>query len=62
WDLARATGGDEGLDPELVAACAEWFDDNEAVYRQSGAVGAATEVDADADPQARLLARFGRRP
>ena len=25
WDLARATGQDEILDPELVAACAGWF-------------------------------------
>ena len=25
WDLARATGGEERLDPELVAACSDWF-------------------------------------
>ena len=25
WDLARAVGADERLDPELVDACAAWF-------------------------------------
>ena len=60
WDLARAIGADEGLDPELVAACAAWFEPMEAAYRSAGAIGPVVEVGAGADDQTRLLARFGR--
>lgn len=61
WDLARATGGDERLDPELVDACATWFvEGEERAYRAAGIIGPKVEVPADADPQTRLLARFGR--
>ena len=62
WDLARATGGDERLDPVVVDAVAAWFDANEAAYRAAGAVGPAVEVPDGADAQDRLLARFGRDP
>ena len=61
WDLARATGGNERLDPELVRACAEWFDGMESLYRDGGAIGPPVDVGADADEQTRLLARFGRK-
>lgn len=61
WDLARATGLDERLDPELVAACADWFAGWEAGYRQAGVIAARPDVQAD-DPQALLLAAFGRDP
>jgi uncharacterized protein (TIGR03086 family) len=60
WDLARATGGEERLDPELVAACSEWFKSMEDAYRTGGAIGPRPDVPADADPQTELLARFGR--
>ena len=60
WDLARATGGDEGLDPELVQACASWFKEREELYRGSGAVGPRAELPAGADAQTELLAAFGR--
>ncbi|MQA13781.1 MAG: TIGR03086 family protein [Pseudonocardiaceae bacterium] len=60
WDAAHATGGDEGLDPELVAACAGFLDQAEDLYRQAGFIGPRTEIGTDADPQAALLARFGR--
>ncbi|MBC6446138.1 TIGR03086 family metal-binding protein [Actinokineospora xionganensis] len=62
WDLARAIGADDRLDPDLVAACAQWFAKNEDGYREAGAVGARPEVPADADQQTLLLAGFGRRP
>jgi uncharacterized protein (TIGR03086 family) len=63
WDLARATGLDETLDPgevhrQLVAM--EAFDD--AVLRNSGHYGPRVEVPADADEQTRLIAFTGRRP
>ena len=60
WDLARATGGDEKLDPELVAAVAAWFEANEDGYRQSGSIAARPPVPAGADQQTLLLAAFGR--
>lgn len=60
WDLARATGGDERLDPELVDACAEWFAAMEPLYRGVGAIGERKAVVDGADPQTKLLAMFGR--
>jgi uncharacterized protein (TIGR03086 family) len=60
WDLARATGADDRLDPELVRACASWFAGQEDAYRSAGAIGPRPELAADADPQARLLAAWGR--
>ena len=63
WDLARATGLDESLDPaevhrQLVAM--EAFDDS--VLRGSGHYGPRVEVAADADEQTRLIAFTGRTP
>ena len=60
WDLARATGQEEQLDPELVGAVAEWFPGVESLYRDSGVIAEPPEVPDDADPQTRLLAAFGR--
>jgi uncharacterized protein (TIGR03086 family) len=61
WDLARATGGDERLDPELVQACSSWFREREELYRAGGAIAPRPELPAGADAQAQLLAAFGRR-
>jgi uncharacterized protein (TIGR03086 family) len=60
WDLARAIGADERLDPELVDACAGWFASMEDLYRSIGAIGERPEVRPGADPQTTLLAAFGR--
>jgi uncharacterized protein (TIGR03086 family) len=60
WDLARAIGADERLDPELVAACADWFASMEELYRSIGAIGPRPEIPPGADAQATLLAAFGR--
>jgi uncharacterized protein (TIGR03086 family) len=60
WDLARAIGADQRLDPELVDACARWFGPMEEGYRQSGAIGPRPPAPAGADPQTALLAMFGR--
>lgn len=62
WDLARATGQDERLDP---AKCAEMLDGMlpmDAVLRQSGQYGPRVAVPDDADVQTRLLAFIGRTP
>jgi uncharacterized protein (TIGR03086 family) len=60
WDLARAVGADERLDPELVEACAAWFTEMEPHYRAAGAIGERPETPPGADAQTILLAAFGR--
>lgn len=60
WDLARAIGAADRLDPELVGAAAAWFASHEEEYRQAGAIGPRPEIPADADEQTVLLAMFGR--
>ena len=60
WDLARATDGDTDLDGELVTTA--------LVYAESlpedgipGVIDPPLDISATADPQTRLLARFGRK-
>lgn len=60
WDLAAATGADQRLPDELVAACAAWFVDVEPLLRDAGVIGPRPPVPPDADGQTRLLAGFGR--
>ncbi len=62
WDLARAIGADEALDPGAVAALYAWFGPTEAVYREMGVIGPRVDVPAGAGPQAELLGMFGRTP
>ena len=62
WDLARAIGADERLDPELVAAAQQVLSEKADLWRQFGALGPATEVGPDADAQTILLAESGRNP
>jgi uncharacterized protein (TIGR03086 family) len=61
WDLATAIGADTRLDPELVDFSAGVFAAQEDSYRSSGAIAERPPIPADADPQTRLLAMFGRR-
>jgi uncharacterized protein (TIGR03086 family) len=62
WDLARATGQDERLDPEKCAVMLEAMLPMDEVLRQSGHYGPRVEVPPSADVQTRLLAFIGRRP
>src|SRR5690606_12056491 len=62
WDLARAVGADERLDPELVEAVTTWFGTWEDGYRQAGVIGPRPRLADGADAQAQLLAAFGRDP
>ena len=60
WDVAIGIGADDRVEPDLVAAVGGWFLTREEGYRQAGAVGPRPAVGHDGDPQARLLAMFGR--
>jgi uncharacterized protein (TIGR03086 family) len=60
WDLARATGADERIDPELVDVCRAWFAGVADAYRSAAAVAARPPVPPGADAQTQLLAAFGR--
>jgi uncharacterized protein (TIGR03086 family) len=62
WDLARATGQDETLDPQRCAKMLEGMLPMDEVLRQSGQYGPRIEVSEDADAQAKLLAFIGRTP
>ncbi|HZQ29171.1 MAG TPA: TIGR03086 family metal-binding protein [Acidimicrobiales bacterium] len=63
WDLAKATGQDTSLDPELVQACWDLAEPEEAMLKGSGLFGPADGVPVPdgADLQTRLLALLGRR-
>lgn len=62
WDLARATGQDDRLDPEVVARMHAGMSQIEEMLRASGQFGPPHEVPDDADPQDRFIAFLGRDP
>jgi uncharacterized protein (TIGR03086 family) len=61
WDLARAVGADEALDPELVQFVYDFMAPQVDQWRAAGVFGPAVDVPADADLATRLLAITGRR-
>jgi uncharacterized protein (TIGR03086 family) len=61
WDLARALGVDDRLDPATVAHAMSAMAPVLDGLRGVGFFGQAIEVGSDADPQARLLGVAGRR-
>ena len=60
WDLARAIGDDERLDPELVAALHEVWAPRADTLADSGLFAPPVEVGGEDDLQVRLLAALGR--
>jgi uncharacterized protein (TIGR03086 family) len=62
WDLARATGQDERLDPEKCGQMLEGMLPLDDLLRQSGQYGPRVDVPDTADVQTRLLAFIGRHP
>ncbi len=62
WDLARATGQDDRLDPEFCAVLLAGMAPLEDLIRSSGQYGPRVPVPEDADAQARLLGFIGRDP
>jgi uncharacterized protein (TIGR03086 family) len=61
WDLARAIGDDEKLDPELVEDCFARAAPIEDVLKSSGVYGDKVVPPPGADTQTKLLAIVGRR-
>jgi uncharacterized protein (TIGR03086 family) len=64
WDLARATGGDEQLDPEVLDAVWRFAEPMAAGMRATGLFGegASGTLGDDAPLQDRVLDLHGRRP
>ena len=62
WDLARATGLDESLDPAIVTEMLIGMQPMDEMLRQSGHYGPKVEVPDDADDQTKLIAFTGRTP
>ena len=60
WDLTRATGGDERMNPELAEIALGQMQAIETMLRGSGVFGDHVTTAADADTQTRLLALVGR--
>ena len=62
WDLARATGQDDTLDPERCAQLLAGMEPLDDLLRSSGQYGSKVDVPDDADVQTRMLAFIGRDP
>ena len=62
WDLARATGQDDTLDPEYCAVLLEGMIPYEEAMRGSGQYGPRVTVPDDAPVQHRMLGFIGRDP
>ena len=62
WDLARAAGLDESLDPAIVTEMLIGMQPMDDMLRQSGHYGPKVEVPDDVDDQTKLIAFTGRTP
>ncbi len=62
WDLARATGGDESIDPEVAQLLWDAWAPREELVRGSGVFGQHVDVPDDAPVASRLLGLLGRTP
>lgn len=61
WDLARATGQDDSLDPDAVELLLPWAEANAELLTGSGIFGARVDTGPDTPDDVRLLALLGRR-
>jgi len=62
WDLARAIGADDALDPDLVEAVWSVFEPQQETLAASGLYAPPVPIPHDAPLQSRLLAVTGRNP
>jgi len=60
WDLARATGQDERLDPEAISRSEEFLTPIDEAIRRPGGFAAKIDSPVDADAQTRFLNFCGR--
>lgn len=60
WDLARAIGSDERIDPEIVEILYERLKPREDQLKRTGLFGSKVTPPPGADKQTQLLAVFGR--
>ena len=61
WDLARATGQDDALDPGAVAVLLPWAEANAGFLAESGMFGSRVRTGPGAPDDVRLLGLLGRR-
>jgi len=61
WDLARATGQDDTLDPGAVTVLLPWTEANASLLMASGMFGSRIDAGPDAPADVRLLGLLGRR-
>jgi uncharacterized protein (TIGR03086 family) len=61
WDLARATGQDQALDPDAVTLLLPWTEANADLVAGSGVFGSRIDAGPDAPDDVRLLGLLGRR-
>jgi uncharacterized protein (TIGR03086 family) len=62
WDLARATGLDDTLDPDEVHRFLTAMEPMDEMMRKGTAFGDRIDVADNADEQTRLIAFTGRQP
>lgn len=62
WDLARATGLDESLDPAIVSEMLAGMQPMDEMLRTSGQYGPKVTVPENADELTKLIAFTGRKP
>jgi uncharacterized protein (TIGR03086 family) len=60
WDLAKATGQDTTIDPELIDAVTAIVAPQIDMLSGSGMFGSTVGIPGDADAQTRLLSQLGR--
>ena len=60
WDLARATGQDDALDPGAVALLLSWTEANADLVAGSGMFGSRIDAGPGAPDDVRLLGLLGR--
>ena len=61
WDLARAIGANEAIDPDVLEAIDPWYQAQMGSWKASGYYGGDVEVAEDADRQTKLLGLLGRK-
>ena len=61
WDLARATGQDDTLDPGAVTLLLPWTEASAGLLTASGMFGSQIDAGPDAPDDVRLLGLLGRR-